>query len=414
MKKYPGIYIGLVVNTNDPEKRGRVQVFVPNVSTTLFSGWNKDGKNLSFTTASFTPPILDRLKNLLPWSEVASNFWGGSTGAPQNETTEKPAVTPPDSSASPDNDKKEDVKPEESPTTYAPNNGANNPEGTFDNKKDQPTAQSGVSKPNSGDSQQNANSPIKTLNDVPDNVLRYLMSIAASETGFSGKEASTDVNNQLANNENVRGSYNNEPGFKPANSDLSVAQSLYGDYGYTQYNYQTEVLGAKKAGVDLAWGSNTTLSAEMLGLAQYMQASFPKTFDAAMAGEWSTADQTLFAQKFKALYNPSNQDVINQYRNASRDELNQQIANVDNGSGPAKIAAKLSSRTQDNQDQKVARPTDLVNYNGPVDVGGRSGSPMGAVSTPMVNSKVLVFFYNDNPNFPICISSLNDCIKTVG
>ena len=50
MNKCFGNYLGLVVNTTDPEKRGRVQVFVPNITPTLYKDWNETAKNKSFKT----------------------------------------------------------------------------------------------------------------------------------------------------------------------------------------------------------------------------------------------------------------------------------------------------------------------------------------------------------------------------
>ena len=391
MKNVPGVHLGIVINTDDPEKRGRVQVFVPNVSTTLYDNWNKDAVDITFSTASFKPNVLERLKSLLPWAEVSSAFWGGSTSAPQNETTGKPAPYPSESSADAEN-KNQSGKAQKSPTEYPENNGANNPDGKFDATKKEP------------------NQPIQSLKDVPVNVLRYLMSIASVESGFSGKEASTNANNQVSNNGNVRDYYNKT-------GDLAKAQALYGDYGYTQYNYQNEVLGAKKYNVDLAWGTNTRLSQEMLGLAQYMQSgAFDKSvYQNAVDGKFSLVDQSAFGQKFKAIQpklHPENQSTVANYRSASRDKLEGIIQSVDSGSGPGLIAARLSG-LQNGQDQKVIRPTDLVDENGPADIGGRAGAPMGAVSTPTVNSKVWVFFLNENPNIPICFASVSDAITAV-
>ena len=49
--KYEGMYLGIVVQNNDPERRGRVKVFIPHLAATLYSDWNetfKDGEDKHF------------------------------------------------------------------------------------------------------------------------------------------------------------------------------------------------------------------------------------------------------------------------------------------------------------------------------------------------------------------------------
>jgi len=41
MKQYFGNYLGLCVGNNDPEKRGRVQIFIPHIMPALFKDWNE-------------------------------------------------------------------------------------------------------------------------------------------------------------------------------------------------------------------------------------------------------------------------------------------------------------------------------------------------------------------------------------
>ena len=92
---------------------------------------------------------------------------------------------------------------------------------------------------------------------------------------------------------------------------------------------------------------------------------------------------------------------------------NETSADVLNRINQVPIAGAGPDTTQATKDQKVIRPTELVNHNGPPDVGGRPGAPIGSVSTPTVNSKVIVFFHNGNPNFPVCLCGINDCITAV-
>jgi len=40
-EKYLGNYLALVVQNNDPEKRGRVKVFIPHVSYGIYKNWTE-------------------------------------------------------------------------------------------------------------------------------------------------------------------------------------------------------------------------------------------------------------------------------------------------------------------------------------------------------------------------------------
>lgn len=82
MKEYYGNYLGLCINNDDPEKRGRVQVFIPHIMPALFENWNEDGSDITLTCvgdnlpASLPTPIVEKLKKMLPWAESASPILG--------------------------------------------------------------------------------------------------------------------------------------------------------------------------------------------------------------------------------------------------------------------------------------------------------------------------------------------------
>lgn len=105
--KYNGNYVGIVLQNNDPQYRGRVKVFVPHISPTVYKGWNdtNEDKNFSFigalttnetgtttdsisglTTGTLTK-VLDNLKNILPWAEMAAPLAGGGASGRYNATT---------------------------------------------------------------------------------------------------------------------------------------------------------------------------------------------------------------------------------------------------------------------------------------------------------------------------------------
>lgn len=84
MKTFNSMYIGMCINNDDPEKRGRVQVFVPHIMPALYEGWNKEGKDITLNAIGdnlpfgLTADIVDKLKAILPWAEAASPVMGTS------------------------------------------------------------------------------------------------------------------------------------------------------------------------------------------------------------------------------------------------------------------------------------------------------------------------------------------------
>lgn len=86
-----GNYLGIVVNKEDPEYRGRVQIWIPHLTNTLHSEWNDELKNKSFKhihdSGSLTPKLVEELKKVLPWAECAAPIIGGGTSATYNDQT---------------------------------------------------------------------------------------------------------------------------------------------------------------------------------------------------------------------------------------------------------------------------------------------------------------------------------------
>jgi hypothetical protein len=78
---YYGNYLGIVVQNNDPVKRGRVKIFIPHVSPSVYSGWNELNRDKRFKFVgrninSDLTDVLDDLKKILPWAECASPLVG--------------------------------------------------------------------------------------------------------------------------------------------------------------------------------------------------------------------------------------------------------------------------------------------------------------------------------------------------
>lgn len=84
--KYYGNYIGIVVQNNDPQYRGRVKVFVPHISPTVYKNWIENSSDkkaqdrlFKFIGSNIGSPltdIIDDLKLILPWAETASPITG--------------------------------------------------------------------------------------------------------------------------------------------------------------------------------------------------------------------------------------------------------------------------------------------------------------------------------------------------
>jgi len=82
MKNYFGNYLGMVINNNDPEYRGRIQVFIPHIMPTLYENWNEPGENIQINCVGdnmaqgLTEKVVSKLKLILPWAEAASPIVG--------------------------------------------------------------------------------------------------------------------------------------------------------------------------------------------------------------------------------------------------------------------------------------------------------------------------------------------------
>ena len=94
MKEYNSIYLGIVIQNNDPKKRGRVKVYVPSISPTVNTEFNVDNNNKSFSGInSDILPILKDLKKNLPWAETASPLVGEGASGRFNNYTNRSSVS---------------------------------------------------------------------------------------------------------------------------------------------------------------------------------------------------------------------------------------------------------------------------------------------------------------------------------
>ena len=94
IRKYLGNYLGIVVMNTDPEKRGRIKIWVPHVGATVYENWNEDklDKNFIFPDKTMSPDlskVLPELKRILPWAECAMPLFGGNAPGRYNALDEK-------------------------------------------------------------------------------------------------------------------------------------------------------------------------------------------------------------------------------------------------------------------------------------------------------------------------------------
>ncbi|MEI7463499.1 MAG: hypothetical protein WCK03_03860, partial [Candidatus Taylorbacteria bacterium] len=100
MRKYYGNYLGICISNTDPQYRGRVQIFIPNIMPALYKKWNQDGKDITITgvgdniQGGIPSEVIEDLKKILPWAEAASPIMGASSpGTLTTNTNSAPSTS---------------------------------------------------------------------------------------------------------------------------------------------------------------------------------------------------------------------------------------------------------------------------------------------------------------------------------
>lgn len=92
------MYLGITVQTNDPEQRGRIKVFVPHISVAVYKKWNEVKKDKRFkfvgvNIQSDLSDIIDDLKNILPWAECAAPLVGENSSGRYNHNKKVASIS---------------------------------------------------------------------------------------------------------------------------------------------------------------------------------------------------------------------------------------------------------------------------------------------------------------------------------
>lgn len=110
-KIYTGMYLGIVVQNDDPDRAGKVKVYVPHIATSVYENWVQEnvdkkfkfpGKNID----SDLNTIIEPLKSILPWAKCAMPLVGATGGGRYNAHTETGTIS--------DSSKITEIKPDDS------------------------------------------------------------------------------------------------------------------------------------------------------------------------------------------------------------------------------------------------------------------------------------------------------------
>ena len=72
-KKFYGNYLGIVVQNDDPDHRGRIKIYVPHVTPSVYENWDAIIKDKKF---KFIGDNIDSFVNLIPGEILYGNFSG--------------------------------------------------------------------------------------------------------------------------------------------------------------------------------------------------------------------------------------------------------------------------------------------------------------------------------------------------
>jgi hypothetical protein len=396
---YFGNHIGICINNNDPERRGRVQIFVPHIMPTLYEGWNKDGNDINITCVGsnlqngLTNDQITKLRQILPWAEAASPVCGGS--APGN-LIERTTSAVQGALTSVGNAISNTFSFDQTPTAVPVLNSEavsiseqnanihqSSISGVISTESDNAT--SGGPDPTITNTTPPNTNAYQDLSNINPNMLKYLATIAQGETELSYNEAYKNTYNNITNNPKTNNA-NVQRGVEKEGLTLAQAQAKYGDYGYYQVNGE-QVVKASSLGISNL--NSGTASQQTLAMAQYIEKVYPKQYQQIINGDFSSANQALGGVWFgigrvggTAYTNSVDPNsFISAVQNADKNPLG----------NPATISTTQSG-------------TNLVNKTNPhgaIATQNLNNTAKGLFTYPAAGAMLWVFFREGNPLYPV-------------
>ncbi len=97
-EKYFGNYLGIVIQNNDPDKGGKIKIWVPHISPTVYKNWDQTHEDKSFkfigkNIDSDITDIIEELKVVVPWAECASPLVGSIAPARYNAYSQAATIS---------------------------------------------------------------------------------------------------------------------------------------------------------------------------------------------------------------------------------------------------------------------------------------------------------------------------------
>ena len=97
-KEYFGNYLGIVIQNNDPDKGGKIKIWIPHISPTVYKNWEETNEDKSFkfigrNIDSDITDIVEELKKIIPWAECAAPIIGSISPGRYNAYDQKATIS---------------------------------------------------------------------------------------------------------------------------------------------------------------------------------------------------------------------------------------------------------------------------------------------------------------------------------
>ena len=392
MKQYLSNYLGIVISNDVPEGRGRCQVYIPHVMPTInrnllrtfgiqgetLISFNAVGSNIA---GGLPATAIETLKKMLPWAEPALPLLGNvspghimangdyNQGAVGNTSTDpdKSALVPGNSG------------PVAQPTTNTPTTTTTAASGA---------APSAVLTSGASTNIIPAGEGTNCLSSISDNMIKYVSSIAATESGLTSSSGAAAYNEALSN---VTNTTINTKGAIP-------------DYGYFQTNVtdgmQNYGSACEQTLSVVNWlKTNAPVAAAMIEAGQFDECDLNGRSGASGTGGRIIGHYPSGSKNSGKWFGPGDsQSLARKIRNTDANTLRGKIAaapTIDKGDVTAALAgAKVKMQTPPGNQTHTTTIKTAVAHD-------TTNLPKGAFSQPSVGALVWCFFREGNPLFPV-------------